>query len=437
MQKEKTNERASSDVGSYPTEKCQLWLIFMCFLAYTVSYVSRYSYNSNIVVIRDVYGITKAEAGLVSTFYFFAYGIGQVVNGILCKRYNKKYCIAGALTVSAAANAILFFSPPFAVYKWLWLVNGAALSILWTSLLAILSKHLENRFLRRGIFMMSMSVAAGTCLSSGMSALFNQLGIYRFEFLFASVLAIAISVAWILSYSKLTRPAFGEAAEEICEAKSEDNKKGDKKTGTFDAWSIISVFVVPGILVAIVNLIKDGLNTWVPDILKSTFGYGNGLSIALTIVLPILGTGGSAVALTLNKKIKNFLSLSGVLYFAATICIAVITAILMNNNSGVMAGICTIIVFGLISLFMHALNSVMTSLEPLLLRDKYDSGMLAGILDGCAYVGSALSSYGLGAISDRLGGWNGVFILLLIMSAIAMAVGFLIPVIGKLFGKEN
>lgn len=429
------NENVQKNVRMYPTAKHQMWLIFMCFFAYTVSYVTRYSYNSNIVAIRDAYGISKADAGLVSTFYFFSYGIGQVVNGLLCKRYNKKYCIAGALLVSGVINIVLFTSPSFAIYKWLWLINGAALSILWTSLIAILSKHLENRFLSRSVFIMSMSVAFGTFFSYGTGAVFNQINAYYFEFLFAAVLAIVMSIAWVLSYDTLTAPAISETVDES-NVTEEKGKSSEKKTNALGAMGAVSVFVIPGILVAIDNLIKDGLNTWVPEILKSTFGYGNGLSIALTIVLPIVGMGGSAVALALHRKIKNFLSLSGLLYLMATICIAVISAILVGGKSGVVAGICTILIFGLISLLTHGINSVMTSIAPMLLRDRYDSGMLAGVLNGCAYVGSMASAYGLGAVSDKAG-WNGVFILLLALSALGMLIGFVSPIIGKLIRKDE
>lgn len=428
-------EDKTTIVRSYPTAKRQLWLIFMCFFAYTVSYVTRYSYNSNIVAIRDAYGISKAEAGLVSTFYFFSYGIGQVINGVMCKRYNKKYCIAGALFVSGIINTVLFFSPSFAIYKWLWLVNGIALSILWTSLISILSAHLENRFLKRGVFIMSMSVAFGTFFSYGTGAIFNQINAYYLEFLFAAALAFAISIAWVLSYDTLTTPAADNVVVESENVK-EEPKEAQNRTGTFDIWSIISVFIIPGLLVAITNLIKDGLNTWVPEILKSTFGFGNGLSIALTLVLPVVGMGGSATALALHKKIKNFLSLSGVFYLGATVCISAITAILIGGSTGVLAGICTILIFGLISLITHGINSVMTSIAPMLLRDKYDSGMLAGILNGCAYVGSTASAYGLGAVADNAG-WNGVFILLLIMAAVGMVIGFGVPMIGKILKKED
>ena len=61
-------------------------IIVMCWLVYSFAYLGRYSYNANITLIIDDYGVTKAQAGLVATFFFFAYGIGQIFNGILSNR---------------------------------------------------------------------------------------------------------------------------------------------------------------------------------------------------------------------------------------------------------------------------------------------------------------------------------------------------------------
>ncbi len=417
----------------YPVDKRQLWLIFMCFFAYTVSYVTRYSYNSNISAIIEAYGITKAKAGLVSTFYFFAYGIGQVVNGIFCKYYNKKYVIASSLSVSAIVNVILFFSPSFAVYKWLWLVNGAALSVLWTSLIAILSKNLKNAFLQRGVFVMSISVAAGTCLSYGTGAIFNAFHAYHFAFLFATILAVGFVIAWLFSYDYLTKPSEIPVLEEAKETAKKQNAQG---RGGLTAWVLLSVFIFPGVLVAVVNLIKDGLNTWVPEILKNTFGYPNEISMVLTLVLPLVGMGGSAVALALHKKVKNYLTLSGILYCVAALFLGVTLGVLYSAQTGVVSAVVIVVAFGALSLLTHSVNSVMTSIAPMYLREEYDSGMLAGILNGCAYVGSTVSSYGLGALADAHG-WNGTFLLLLGLAIFAACVGLVVPVFGRIARRKS
>ena len=61
-------------------------VVVLCWFVYTFAYVGRYSYNANINLVIGDFGITHADAGLVTTFFFFAYGIGQVVNGLLCKK---------------------------------------------------------------------------------------------------------------------------------------------------------------------------------------------------------------------------------------------------------------------------------------------------------------------------------------------------------------
>jgi sugar phosphate permease len=62
-------------------------------------------------------------------------------------------------------------------------------------------------------------------------------------------------------------------------------------------------------------------------------------------------------------------------------------------------------------------------MAPLYMRDKINSGMLAGTLDGFCYVGSAISTYGLGAVADRYD-WNGVFYLLLLVCLFGVLVSF-------------
>ena len=74
----------------------------------------------------------------------------------------------------------------------------------------------------------------------------------------------------------------------------------------------------------------------------------------------------------------------------------------------------TIICFDLTSCLMAGVNNIITSMVPLEMKDKINSGKLAGILNGFCYLGSTLSAYGLGKIAD-LFGWTSVFATLLIV----------------------
>ena len=80
--------------------------IFLCWLAYTVAYLGRYSYSSNILLIEQFYKVTHAQAGTVTTMFFFAYGIGQVVHGILSKYYDKRLIVSLALIISSICTSL-------------------------------------------------------------------------------------------------------------------------------------------------------------------------------------------------------------------------------------------------------------------------------------------------------------------------------------------
>ena len=64
------------------TKKRNILFILLCFLVYTSSYLLKLSYNANIVCFEDEFRITHAEAGVVTTFFFFSYGSVQILHGI-------------------------------------------------------------------------------------------------------------------------------------------------------------------------------------------------------------------------------------------------------------------------------------------------------------------------------------------------------------------
>ena len=95
-----------------------------------------------------------------------------------------------------------------------------------------------------------------------------------------------------------------------------------------------------------------------------------------------------------------------------------------------------IILFGIISLLTYAVNNFVTSLLPLYMRDKVNAGMFAGIFNACGYVGSMISSYGLGKVADSFG-WNGVFNLLLCVGVAVAAISVLYEIARKTSKKSQ
>ncbi len=389
-------------------------LIFLCWAAYTSAYVARLNYNASMVEILSQLGTTKEAAGTVSSFFFFAYGAGQLVNGLLSKKYNTKYSVMIALVASSVINLSMTFCSGIDTMKYLWFLNGVFQSILWSSLIKTLSDNLDDSKLPKAVLVMSTTVASGTFSAYGLAALFSALSMkWTSIFYVASLLVGIVAVVWFIGMSSIQKD------KKLAETALKREKSKLSLTPAF-------VFTVIVILISAVanGFIKDGVTTWVPSILKEEFGVPASLSIIVTLLLPVLSISGASIVKMLHKKQKNENALNAFFYFGAIVFSGLI--ILTLNFKSVPL---TLALFSGTACLMAAINNVITSVVPLYSRDKIDSGLSAGLLNTFCYVGSTMSTSLLGKIADTKG-WNDVFICILIFTIVAFS-ACLISVIFK------
>ena len=385
-------------------------LIALCWLVYTCSYLGKLSYNANITKIEEVYAVSHSIAGMVSTFFFFAYGIGQIFNGVFCRKYNIRLVVVASLFISGLMNILVAVSKDFTCVKYFWLINGVALSILWPSLIRLLSETMDSASIGRAVIVMGTTVATGTLIVYGLSALFVAWFSYNVMFFVAGILLPLIAVIWFFSYPKLTKKD---------NAPTENYSREVMTKSHLNSVFWISVCVL-AFYAVVDNLVKDGLITWIPMILKEIYVLPDYVSILLTMILPILAIFGTSVAIALHKKIKDFVWLSSLLFFVSAMLILLVILCLPTGNV-----IITLSSLGLISCLMAGVNNVITSMVPLYWKDTVNSGLLAGVLNGFCYLGSTISAYGLGLVADN-GGWSSVFILLfsLCVFTVLLALGY-------------
>lgn len=377
-------------------------LIFLAWLTYMVSYFGKVNYSANITQIIDFYEVTKAQAGTAPTFFFFAYGIGQVVNGLMCKKYNIKWMIFGSLMISATINLIVAITTNFAIIKWLWLLNGIAMSVLWPTLIRMLSESLPQASLGKSSVIMGSSVALGTLIIYGLSSVYAAIAQFKLSFYTAAFCMFAVAVVWLLLQGKATAAAKAvrmlEVAAEQGTAKPVASQQKTAERKLFLVTTGVLCFGAIG-----VNLLKDGLNTWVPSILKEEFGMSDAISILLTLFLPTLAVFGNAVALKAHKRIPDYVNHLSLVFALIALFIGAILFSMKLELAAVMLGSLLVAHF-----LASTLGSLVTSIFPMFMRGKVNSGMIAGVINGFCYLGSTISSYGLGAIADRHG-WTAVF----------------------------
>ena len=396
--------------------------IFVCWLVYACSYIGKLGYNANITQIESEFGITHAESGSVGTIFFFAYGAGQIINGIFCKKYNLKYTVFFSLLISSVCNFVLPFLNKFAYFKYIWLINGASLSFLWAMLARFLSGYLDKNYVSKAVVVMGTTVACGTFAVYGLSALFVKLSAYKTIFFVAAAILPIVAFVWFFMYLFLKKADGGlqKTGEEVSAETPQEKTNGKQ---------LITMFIVLGAFAVITNLIKDGITVWVPTMLKEIYVMPDYLGILLTLCLPLVSVFGTAVAVFTGKYIKGFIPLCGVMFLASALAIG--AEMIFGATSAAVMIICLCVV----SLVMSGSNNVITSMAPLTVKTA-NAGMLAGLMNGCSYIGSTISSYGLGTIADNFG-WSGVFRLLFIASLICVGTSAVFGLVSRFAGKNK
>ncbi len=388
------------------------WLIFLCWLIYSCSYIGKLSYSANIRPIEEAFGISYADAGTVSTFFFLAYGTGQVINGFLCKKYNVKYTIFVCLLVSAGANMIIPFVTDFSIVKYVWLINGISMSFLWTLIIRLLSESLPKKDIPKAIVAMGTTVATGTFLVYGMSSLFVGIADFRPTFYVAAAIMLFSSLLWLAFFNRLTSAENTQRDDNVTDDTYTQKSSEGIPSGVGLLIATLAFFAVAN------NFIKDGLTSWTPSILSEIYSTPSWLSILLTLLLPTLAICGAAVAVAVFKRTRSFIGTSTLLFTGATLLFTAVILLILNAAALPL----TVLIFGAVSCLMAGVNNVITSMVPLHLKDRVSSGKLAGILNGFCYLGSTLSSYTLGAVADSFG-WISVMYVLLALSVAVIASG--------------
>ena len=375
-------------------------IILICWLAYFAAYIGRLNYNSSIVSIIEALHTGKEQAGLVSSCFFFAYGAGQLVNGVLSHRYNSKYMVFFALTASAAINFSMPLCGNIAVMKYLWLLNGAVQSILWTTLIKTISLRVSDAKIPRAIVVMSTPTAAGTFLAYGISALSDRLGSWKAPFFTATIVLLVTAALWFLLYGRSDPPQRVEKAQ--------------ARSGPRISRAMLPVLALTAGAGIANGFIKDGVTTWVPSVLYESFGLNRSFSILLTLLLPLVSMIAAAMTKKVHDRVASLSVMDLIFYGAATLLCA---CILLFLHVKVMWAI--LLCFVCVACAMHMVNNVITSIFPLDHRALLDAGFAAGLLNTFCYVGSTSATYALGAVSER-SGWQTVFLLVLGVSAAAV-----------------
>ena len=396
------------------SEKRQGYLILICWLIYTVAQLGRYTYSSNVNLIMEKYSVNHTEAGLAATLFFMMYGLGQIINGFVCDKYNVKFVLTFVMIFSGLINFAIYLDIAFVYIKYLWALNGLLQATLWSSLILTLKRGISEKKLKTAAFIMSTAASGGTFLSYVVCALFSLTPKFEYSFLLAGILLPTVGLLWFITLkgNSATRPQNEKENSNFKRQEVEDEKRAIPRRQYGILLLLFSVFII------FAYAISGGMRSWMPSILKETYALEDWLSIFLSLFLPFCTIFNAAISQYLYAKTNDFVKVCGIGFLAGSLFL--IPVIFFLKTSWVIM----LILFILITMSMGCISNAMTVQVPLYMGGKGKSGFLAGWLNGLCYLGSALSTYGLGWIADNME-WNTVFVIFFIFSILCFIIALI------------
>lgn len=390
-------------------------LFVLCWIAYFTSYLGRLNYSSAMTVMIRETVLSKSQAGFISMTYFFAYGIGQLLNGFLGDKVNPRKMIFLGLSISGAANLIMGCFADFGIMAAVWCINGYAQAMIWPPIIRIFAEMLEEKTKLRFCINIISTQALGTLASYLLSAAVIYLNGWNGVFFAAAALLIAAALLWDIKFRKIEKFSMEYG---IVGGTEDGIKSGSRKENQVPFLSLLTGSGILVILIPVIvhGVLKDGVTSWVPTYISETFLTSPALSILVTTVLPVINLTGAYAAQYLYRKWKKQETKTAACFFLAA-TVSLLCLWLFGSKSLLL----TVILLSVITASMMAVNTIFVNLLPLRFERAGRVSTVSGFLNSMAYLGCAISTFTIGILVQNNGwentilSWLGITFLALIM----------------------
>lgn len=370
-------------------------LIYLCSLAYFVSYLTRINFAAVIAaIISDGY-IEKAAAGAVTTVGFITYGVGQLISGKLGDRYDPKKLMTLGFVTTAVMNLLIPFVKGAVPMCIVWGINGLAQSLMWPPMLKIMKTAMNEDDFNKGCVQTNLGSTIATIFIYLLSPAVISVWNWKAVFFITALCGVIMAITWFTVLTKIER-----SADIKYVLKKDSVKKKSKHTPAMPI--VLLIFTLAAIFFQ--GILRDGVTTWLPTYIYESFGLSSEKSILTSAVIPIFSYISLQICSKFYSKTGKNPFKCGLIIFAVGAAAALLLVIFGRHSVILTAVMCALIVG-----CMHGVNLVLISFIPGIYGNNENVSELSGTLNFMTYVGSAASAYGFALLSDSFG-WNGTIV---------------------------
>lgn len=377
--------------------------ILLFAFCYMVSYLTRINFGAVILEMVTDTGIAKSLLSLSVTGSFITYGSGQIISGICGDKFQPKKLVLYGLGVTTLMNLIIPFCTSAYAMLCVWCINGFAQAFMWPPMVRIMATIFSPEDYSRSIVRVNWGGSIGTILIYLIAPVLISISGWRAMFFFSAGSGILTMLVW----------------QKKCPDIAVDNVFVHKKEKSEEKVSLFSPLLI-AIMISIVlkGMLRDGVTTWMPTYISETYHMSNSISILTGVILPIF----TIISVNLSealytKKISNPILCSGVIFALGTVA-----ALVLFFLSGRFAPF-SVLFSALLTGSMHGVNLILIGMIPPFFAKSGNVSTVSGILNSCVYVGSAISTFGIALLSERLG-WSITLFIWFVIAALGTAICF-------------
>ena len=351
---------------------------------YMISYVTRINFGAIIAEMEDALSMSRSLISVALTCNSVAYGFGQLVSGFAGDKFSPKRLISLGFIITISMNLLIPFCSKWYDFSVVWCINGFAQSFMWPPLVKLMTEMLSDEDYKKTITKVSWGSSAGTMLVYLVSPLLITYIGWRAVFFSAAICGIIMLIIW--NKSSL-----------VCDIKKEEADKKVKKQSSFSGI-FTPVMLLILISVILQGMLKDGVTTWMPSYIADTYNLGNGIAILTGVVIPIFNIFAVSLATKIHTTLfKNPCVCAGMFFILSTLA-----SLLMIIASGRIAAL-SVTLSAVITGCMHGINLMLVCIIPTYFKEKGNVSTVSGVINCASYIGTAISTYGVAAISQNLG----------------------------------
>jgi sugar phosphate permease len=405
----------------------QLRTIMLLFTGYAACYYCRADLSVATPLLADElqrHGIAHEAAiihiGTISSLGVAAYALGKLfLTGLGDYWGGRRNFLIG---VGGATLFTLLFAAGggLPVFTAAWVGNRLTQSVGWAGLIKVSSRWFDYSSYGTIIGILSISYLVGDALArQQMSVLIAHGFGWRALFVFAAIVAAVTLLAnLLLLRESRADEGYGEARPNPLNLFASTAARPPSVSALLVPLLRSRAFVLVCLLSFACTIIRETFNTWTPVYLRDHLGYSMSDSAGLSAIFPAVGVVSVLVAGWLSDR----LGLTGrsLLLFAGLAGTAAALMVLVSVGPGVSHSMYPILLIALVGLCLLGPYSYLGGAFALDFGGKQASAASSGIIDGIGYLGGVLAGDSVARLAVAFG-WEGVFVTLAAVSALAAA----------------